>query len=47
MVADSENAGAVQRVVAQGRVLTEEKKICRLKYDTHKIKWTNRVKSKN
>jgi hypothetical protein len=23
------------------------KEICRLRYDTHKIKWTNRVKGKN
>ncbi len=23
------------------------KEICRSKYDTHKIKWTNRVKGKN
>jgi hypothetical protein len=25
----------------------KRKEICRLKYDTHKIKWTNRVKGKN
>jgi hypothetical protein len=70
MVADSENAGAVQRVVGyssqeeqkmvatleqncaqkhegQGMVWTEKNKICRSKYDTHKIKWTNRVKGKS
>jgi hypothetical protein len=69
MVADLENAGAVQRVVGhlsqeeqkmvatleqncaqkhegQSRVWTGEKKIFRSKYDTHKIKWTNRVKGK-
>ncbi len=46
MVATLEQ-NCAQKHEGQGMVWTEKNKICRSKYDTHKIKWTNRVKGKS